>query len=368
MCAVIVAALTVAASTFEGNGAYIGNAVEKYCPEVSQVTNLSEIVVKAQSYYSTCSPYSTGEDDSVLAQNDSLYKTEKGYSVYVNDEILGNVSEKGKVNLEKHIEEFLSSYKSDEKNAKTVLTDKIEYARGTFDSLSIVSSQEILAQMELEAKTTYKTTCSEEIPFEVVYENSDQIFTDCRVVSTEGKAGQKNVVYTVSEINGEVVSKTAEKETVVADAVNQVVLVGTKQPVTLSAEDIEKAGDYVFPLSGQSCYISSDFGYREFDGSFHNGTDYAADEGTEVYCAADGVVTFAGWDDTGYGNYVVVTHENGYKTGYAHLSSIYAEEGKKISAGDIIGGVGSTGYSTGNHLHLNVFYNGESVDPQELFG
>ena len=124
----------------------------------------------------------------------------------------------------------------------------------------------------------------------------------------------------------------------------------------------------LWPLDGG--YISSDFGGRAnpFDGyssDYHPGIDIAANYGTPIYASAAGYVQRAGWYG-GYGKYIKISHDYGYATAYGHLSSIEISAGDYVSKGQIIGYVGSTGYSTGPHLHFEVLHYGKQVNPRRL--
>ena len=124
----------------------------------------------------------------------------------------------------------------------------------------------------------------------------------------------------------------------------------------------------LWPLDGG--YISSDFGSRAnpFDGyssDYHPGIDIAENYGAPVYARASGYVQRAGWYG-GYGKYIKISHDYGYATAYGHLSSIEISAGDYVSKGQIIGYVGSTGYSTGPHLHFEVLLYGEQVNPRRL--
>lgn len=124
----------------------------------------------------------------------------------------------------------------------------------------------------------------------------------------------------------------------------------------------------LWPLDGG--YISSDFGSRAnpFDGyssDYHPGIDIAENYGAPVYASASGYVQRAGWYG-GYGKYIKISHDYGYATAYGHLSSIEISAGDYVSKGQIIGYVGSTGYSTGPHLHFEVLLYGEQVNPRRL--
>ena len=133
---------------------------------------------------------------------------------------------------------------------------------------------------------------------------------------------------------------------------------------------------FICPLKTYS-RISSEYGYRvnPVTGVYklHGGTDFAAPGGTPIYAAAGGYVSVAGWSTGGYGNYVVIYHGTmsdgkAYSTLYGHMSRIAAKQGTYVSQGEIIGYVGSTGNSTGNHLHLEVWQgktNAGRVNPRD---
>ncbi len=120
-------------------------------------------------------------------------------------------------------------------------------------------------------------------------------------------------------------------------------------------------------LPAQLEFVSSGFGYRHdpFTGSgaMHSGLDFRGPHGAPIFAAAAGTVSFAGWRG-GYGNAVEVSHGNGLMTRYAHLSSIRVRPGQRIESGSILGGMGSTGRSTGTHLHFEVRINDRAVNPR----
>lgn len=110
--------------------------------------------------------------------------------------------------------------------------------------------------------------------------------------------------------------------------------------------------------------ITSNFGYRHLFGktAYHSGMDFAAPTGTPIYATGDGVVTHAGWGN-GYGNYVDIDHGNGYVTRYGHASRLFVSVGDQVQANQNIAAVGSTGRSTGPHLHYEVLRNGKRENP-----
>ena len=115
--------------------------------------------------------------------------------------------------------------------------------------------------------------------------------------------------------------------------------------------------------------MSSDFGYRSDPftggGAMHSGLDFKGPLGTEILAAADGVVTSAGWQG-GYGKCIEITHANGLVTRYAHLSALEVNMGQRVKRGLQIGRMGSTGRSTGSHLHFEVRMNGQAINPMKF--
>lgn len=111
--------------------------------------------------------------------------------------------------------------------------------------------------------------------------------------------------------------------------------------------------------------INSEFGFRRY--RWHHGTDLKLRTGDPVYSVFDGIVRMKSYDRNGYGYYVLVRHRNGLETLYGHLSKISVEIGQEVRAGEIIGLGGSTGRSTGPHLHFEIRYQGLSINPTEIF-
>jgi murein DD-endopeptidase MepM/ murein hydrolase activator NlpD len=123
---------------------------------------------------------------------------------------------------------------------------------------------------------------------------------------------------------------------------------------------------FIWPVRG---YITSYYGYRSspFTGirQFHSGLDIGVPMGTPIRAAMSGRVTSVGFDKS-YGNFVVISHHAGYRTLYAHMSVIRTNSGDYVGTGDRIGDAGSTGVSTGPHLHFTVYKNGVTIDPRSL--
>jgi murein DD-endopeptidase MepM/ murein hydrolase activator NlpD len=133
-----------------------------------------------------------------------------------------------------------------------------------------------------------------------------------------------------------------------------------KYQVTSRGSSLPRVSSYAFPLQSYS-YVSSEYGPRW--GTTHTGIDFAAPAGTHIYSWRSGTVTFAGWSGD-YGNFIIVDHGDGFVTRYAHCSKIAVTKGQTVSQGQVIGYVGTTGNSTGNHLHFEVKINGNFVNPR----
>jgi murein DD-endopeptidase MepM/ murein hydrolase activator NlpD len=142
--------------------------------------------------------------------------------------------------------------------------------------------------------------------------------------------------------------------------------------ITAPPQDVKRgptSGGMVMPVEGT---ITSRFGPRNdpIDGhaDTHTGLDISAPGGTPIQAAKDGVVKIVGDQGDGYGNKVVIDHGDGTQTLYGHASALHVQEGQQVKAGDVIASVGSTGHSTGNHLHFEVIVNGQPVDPSPYLG
>ena len=186
------------------------------------------------------------------------------------------------------------------------------------------------------------------------------------------------IIYTVKK-NGETPATIAEKYKVNADKCAQANYISLdselKAGTSLFVPDAELDwatrqeinGDLFKKPIHARYWLSSRYGWRDspFNAgkrTFHGGIDMAIASGTPVYAALDGSVSATGYNAT-YGNYVIITHHSGYKTLYGHLSSINCRKGNFVYTNTMIGRVGSTGMSTGPHLHFTVYKNGKTINP-----
>ncbi|MFX3635006.1 MAG: peptidoglycan DD-metalloendopeptidase family protein [Candidatus Pristimantibacillus sp.] len=196
-------------------------------------------------------------------------------------------------------------------------------------------------QPELTVKTVedLTETVAIEAPIEVKKNDSMRV-GESKVIS-KGKNGSKRVTYRIVKQNGYVVTEELVNTEVITKAVASVVMKGTK--VVLG----EGSGTFAVPVANWS--LSSKYGKRW--GRTHKGIDITGNK--TIMAADDGVIEFAG-TKSGYGKTIIINHKNGYKTVYGHMSSLTASVGDIVEKGDKIGVMGSTGRSTGVHLHFEI--------------
>lgn len=176
-------------------------------------------------------------------------------------------------------------------------------------------------------------------------------------VKQKGKTGKSTLTYMISETNGMRTGKALLEEEVLEKPEKRIVIKGTKVIPSRGT------GSLVWPVNGG--YVSSEMGHRW--GRTHKGIDIARPSNLNIKAADNGVVVSAGWDSGGYGNKIVIDHQNGYRTIYAHLNSIDVSAGQIVGQGQTIGIMGSTGDSTGTHLHFEVYKNGSLQNPLKFF-
>jgi murein DD-endopeptidase MepM/ murein hydrolase activator NlpD len=199
------------------------------------------------------------------------------------------------------------------------------------------------------------TTVEEKIPYPTQYESDSSLWRGQQSVKQEGAYGSREVTYRITKANGVETSRETLAEKVLLQPISRVVVRGTKMMVASRGDG--GSGILGWPTRDR---ITSGYGKRGRE--FHTGIDIDGVTGDPVYAAEDGVVLEAGWDGH-YGKSIVVDHGRGLTTRYAHLSSIDVSIGQRVSRGSIIGKVGSTGRSTGSHLHFEVRINGEHQNP-----
>ncbi len=303
-----------------------------------------------------------------------LYKPT--YSVHINGQQVGYTANKSE--LQKRINDYVENGDGSNKNIAFVQVDSLPEYKLCLLKRNIVTNDEEI----------YQKTINEGIPYYRYYaildNNEEKYYVSSfeeaeKVVNDLKEKGSTNIEsISISEkyetdlktltSTEEVVSKLyiePVKTVTVAKNANT----GSRARASGSVNTSSKISggkaslgiSLIRPVSGT---ITSRFGVRSnIRSSSHTGLDIAAPTGTPVKAASSGTVTFSGWKGS-YGYMIVISHGNGVQTYYGHCSKLYAKNGQKVSQGDVVASVGSTGNSTGPHLHLEIRVNGTAYNPQ----
>lgn len=211
--------------------------------------------------------------------------------------------------------------------------------------------------------TRTETYTVDTVPFETeTYQTNDYYEGTSKEMQT-GQTGQNSVTANVTYVNGQEVSRDITQVVTIREPVKQIIAIGTAPtPAGTIKTGTAAFGKFLWPVNGG--YISQ---WSHWDGGYagHKGIDIAGLRyGTPVYAGAGGVVTFSGWSG-GLGYCVMIYHEDlGVTSIYAHNSALYVKKGQRVRQGECIAGAGSTGDSTGVHVHFGIQVNGVSVNPK----
>lgn len=186
----------------------------------------------------------------------------------------------------------------------------------------------------------------------------------------EQKAEYERITSEMDTVSNQIAEQSRKEAAAAAAAAKKKGGSSSSSTTTTTSSDATRySGTFTWPLPGYT-NNSSAYGWRVHPifgtRKFHKGEDIPAPTGTPIVAAASGTVTTAGWV-SGYGNYTVINHGGGVMTAYGHQSAIHVSVGQTVSAGQTIGLVGSTGNSTGPHLHFEVYVNGSTQNPMSYF-
>lgn len=232
----------------------------------------------------------------------------------------------------------------------------------SLESSLMIGDQFKITQEEpyLAVTVTRRETYENKISFDTEYVDDPTHYEGSSTVTREGEYGIELVTADVSYINGTETRRRVISTESVSDPVSKIVAVGTKKlpvGVTATIPSNMPVGQMLWPVGGADGGLISEmpYGYGGYYG--HKGVDIVAPYGTPIYAAENGTVILAQWY-YGYGNCVMIQHDNGLVTVYGHASYLHVYVGQRVTMGDIIADVGSTGDSTANHLHFEVRING----------
>ncbi len=267
--------------------------------------------------------------------------------------------------IEEYIESRRTAFFVDGAENTAEFVSSVETEDGYFlksEISDIVSAKAIVDKLEVKTVSVIKTKST--IPYKTVKKTTSKEMVGYKKVTVAGCNGTAVKSESVETINGKKVSRTVISDEIVTKPVDKVVVIGTGVKKISSSSSISgSSSGLICPIAKGKFVVSAYFG----DGRNHKAVDLSADRGTPIYAAGGGTVTYAGYDsDFGYN--VIIKHSNGISTRYAHANSLSVSRGQVVSQGDMIGTVGSTGWSTGNHLHFEVIVNGVRVNPAPYIG
>lgn len=226
----------------------------------------------------------------------------------------------------------------------------------------------------INVEVTELITREENIPFETETTPDPDLYQGKTREISPGEKGLKEVTYEVTYKNGVEVDREEIQEIIIQEPVSREVAEGTRKPPAVSsaslsvsgstvyAADVAGTGSFIWPTSASR--VSSYFGPR--GRGFHYGIDVCGPRGTPIFASDDGIVSFSGYSGA-YGNMVIINHGGGYSTYYAHNTSNLVSAGDKVTQGQEIATMGTTGDATGPHVHFEVRKNGTAVNPMNYY-
>lgn len=279
------------------------------------------------------------------------------YSVSLNGEFIGYTEDRGR--LQKKINNYIKS--GDSKTVAFVEIDDLpEYNLCLLQKGLTANDDEIFNTVISSGVPYYKYYAiledGEEKFYVSSFEEADSIINELKNKNSQNKDNVTYILKYETELK-----EFSNKDTAVATLYKEMPKIKTTKVVTTKQVNYDKTPlsvGLIEPISGT---ITSRFGRRS--SGTHTGLDIATSSGTPIKAAAAGTVIYAGYKGS-YGNLVIIAHTDSVQTYYAHCSKIYVSKGENVSQGQVISAVGSTGNSTGPHLHLEVRENGVAKNPQ----
>ena len=286
-------------------------------------------------------------------------------------EEVGYVKSKG--NFEKLIRESILSV--DEKNIAYITLDSLpDYEIKFVDKDLETQEEKILNLIKEKSETTYAmyavTLNGENKSYVDTLEEAEDVVNKLKEENEKAKEFDLDIgikqIYTTNLEELKTVEVADAKNSINEDSQDIIKEAEKQKEIQIAKENQQVIEGVVFSVKPVVGVITSRFGsFESIRSSAHQGIDIGSPNGTPIKAAADGTVTFAGYTTGGYGNLVVISHGNNIETYYGHASKIYVSKGQTVSAGDVIAAVGSTGHSTGNHLHFEIRKNGNQINPEK---
>lgn len=348
--------------------------------------------------------------DEMLAVSDQ--ELSEAFGIYIDGSFIGAV--KDKTPIENVLNDLLVNYKTEGTVKDISFKNKIEFTEGVYLADSVMTETEAVSTLTAKKETTstyviqsgdtpqvickkhnmelselrrlnpgIDDSCEEGkvitvtevesfLPIQYVREmetisilgyETQEVETSALNVGTtsilvKGETGERRSTVEVTYIDGIERARKVVSSKITKAPVNEQIGIGTYVARPASIDTLLHGnGKFGWPVDGG--YVSDPF----LSNRNHKGMDIAAPAGSDIYAAADGVVVSSGWNPGGYGYFVMIDHQDGYQTVYAHCSALFATEGQYVTRGQLIAAVGNTGDSYGNHCHFEVRCLGVCYDP-----
>ncbi len=327
----------------------------------SQVVSQTPVVIETENDFNNV--------DINNIENPEIYMNLNYYSLTVDGQEIG-VTEDGET-LQSLLDNFLVEARAEyDDTTTTEFANDVQLINTTAPSAQLETAEEVFAKAKDKLSVSLYTDWSYEVDMEyetnVTYDDTkDNSYEE---VTKEGEVGKTTVYMRLNYVDGNLTDSVVTDTKITKEPVAEEITKGSKQGETEYKSDSESTatgestGNFMWPVPHTHNITS----YMEWRwGRMHNGIDIAGgdDYGQPIVASDGGVVTFAGNDGGGYGNYVMIDHGNGYMTVYGHASEICCSTGQYVNQGDTIALIGSTGNSTGPHLHFEIRLNGEYQNP-----
>lgn len=280
-----------------------------------------------------------------------LIKYKPSYKVTILGKQYGYIDNKKQ--LEENIEKIVDDF--EDERIEFVSTPELQYELKLINRQEKTNETEIISELKENAVETYKvyaiTLNGQNKAFANTLEEANKIVTELK----EELNGNLELPIGIQDVYTQNIEELYKDTTVLADASieEEIEYLVKAQKSTVNGISLATR-----PTTGT---ISSRFGRRT--SGMHRGLDICGPIGTDIVASASGTVTYSGWKGS-YGNLIVISHGNGIETAYAHCSKLYVDVADEVKEGQLIGKMGSTGNSTGSHLHFEVRVNGTQVNPQ----
>lgn len=279
------------------------------------------------------------------------------YEVTLNGEVIGYTNDKNALQAE--INEYMKG--NEEENIAFIDIETLpEYSLCFVKRDCIDNTEDIVNKVKSLGTTYYQY-------YAILLEDEQKFYVSTKeeaesIIDTLDKKDSNNIdEISYMQIYDTELKEYTEQETAVNELYEKKKVYVSTGSYTIASAKVDLGIDLIKPIN-TGYTITSRFGQRS--SGMHKGLDIAAPMGTAIKAAASGTVTSAGWSDTGYGYCIMISHGNGVQTLYAHCSQLYVSAGDYVTQGETIAAVGSTGWSTGPHLHLEIRVNSTILNPQ----